>query len=93
MPWHRFAAANLAADLADLCCRWLLFAGKHVNTEELLRQHVVPWGQRPYPDGKYAFWWIQHRPTLLKPPIGFWQNSGFQQNSGFRQIGRHICET
>jgi hypothetical protein len=35
-----------------------VFAGERVNADfyqELLRQHVVPWVQKLYPDGKYVF--------------------------------------
>jgi hypothetical protein len=37
------------------------FAGDHVNNDsyqELLRQHVVSWGQKMYPGGKYICQWI-----------------------------------
>ncbi len=48
--------AEWAANLADLRRRWLIFTGKRVNTDnyqELLRQHVVPWGCRTYHDGLF----------------------------------------
>ncbi len=41
-----------------------LFASEHVNTNvylQLLRQHVIPWVQRMYPDRKYIFWLNQRQ--------------------------------
>jgi hypothetical protein len=55
-----------AADLADLHRRRPVFACEYVNADiyqEFLRQDVVPWGRRTYPDGKYVFWRIDY-PTL-----------------------------
>jgi hypothetical protein len=88
--WKEAMRAEWATELADLCCRWLVFTGEHVNADiyqELLRQHVVRWGWRLYPDIKYIFLQIQHQPTSQKPPSGCWRNSGFWQ------IGCYICQT
>jgi hypothetical protein len=45
---------------------------------------VVLRGRRTYPDRKYVFLRIQHRPIPQKPPCACWRNSDF------RRIGHHI---
>jgi hypothetical protein len=52
-------------------------AGKRYNTcvyQELLRQHVVPWVQRMYPNGKYVFQPIQPQLTPPRPHSSSWRN-------------------
>ncbi len=65
--------AEWAANLANLRCRLPVFTGERINAhvyQPLLRQHVVPWGQRTYCDTKYIFRRIQRWPTPLNPPNG-----------------------
>ncbi len=83
---NRSDASSLRAGLEDLCCRWPLSAGVALTADvylELLRQYVVLWVQKTYPDGKYVFQWIhadshrQDHPAVL---------SGIQNSGGLAAI-------
>ncbi len=86
--WKKVIPAEWAADVADLGRRWSIFTREYVNTnvyQELLRQHVFPWGPED------VSWWKIHLSIDLvhttKTP------SGSLQNSGLGWIGRHIHRT